>query len=300
MLDPLRTKPQDVFLADPVWSVCRQKNWDKDVLISLPKCYPQTGHRSLTWDCRSAVNAIQNVQNFPKCPKCLKHFPSWIFLVTGARGRAQVLGATEVQELDELDGCSDRIWVHRPIKASQDWHCCFTLYGTCRSAFLLWWLANIGSQDRWQECCSGEHGMKCKDRFAIPAANCDDCALFAVRRARHVARKGRASSVKLQPPSSCKSTNPNVFILYIEEHWKQHCSHCSLCVSVCWQKKWASLERRSRCLPRHRSRKRQLSSRFWVPECTSNGGADASCGGAEAIASSLALPAVGRARVAKS
>lgn len=61
---------------------------------------------------------------------------------------SKVLGATEVQELDELDGCSDRIWVHRPIKASQD---------------------------RWQECCSGEHGMKCKDRFAIPAANCDDC-----------------------------------------------------------------------------------------------------------------------------
>ena len=37
--------------------------------------------------------------------------------------------------------------------------------------------------------------MKCKDRFAIPAANCDDCALFAVRRALDVARKGGASPV---------------------------------------------------------------------------------------------------------
>jgi len=58
---------------------------------------------------------------------------------------SKVINATEVED---LDGCSDRIWVHRPMKASQD---------------------------RWQECCASEHGLKCKDRFTIPAGSCDDC-----------------------------------------------------------------------------------------------------------------------------
>ena len=52
------------------------------------------------------------------------------------------------REVSELLGCSDRIWVHRPIK---------------------------DSQGRWQECCKDQDGLKCKDRFVIPADACKDC-----------------------------------------------------------------------------------------------------------------------------
>ncbi|CAJ1342167.1 unnamed protein product [Effrenium voratum] len=58
---------------------------------------------------------------------------------------AQVINADEVED---VGFCSGRIWVHRPI---------------------------IDSQDRWQECCKSSKGLKCTDRFVIPADSCKDC-----------------------------------------------------------------------------------------------------------------------------
>eukprot|EP00913_Durusdinium_trenchii_P007631 g7168.t1 len=52
------------------------------------------------------------------------------------------------EEVSDLGSCSERIWVHRPIKASQG---------------------------RWQECCASENGLKCMDRFVIPANSCESC-----------------------------------------------------------------------------------------------------------------------------
>ena len=65
---------------------------------------------------------------------------------------SQVIRAREVSELGR---CSGRIWVHRPIK---------------------------NSEGRWQECCEDKGGLRCKDRFVIPADSCKDCQGVCLRK----------------------------------------------------------------------------------------------------------------------